>query len=184
MKNSIVILFLVAALCCFVSCDNKSYSTGAMGKQKISRSVQLDDGEYVDVTLKDINASIITNSDFNLLCRGTFYHEDGSFIMIDSSSEMCFIHSEKCNTNDENKGKAFDSSFVYKICSASPNVLYLCPLTKSGVMVNINGRPVNSFDIPSFSTYIPLYGFGQNRIEVNPILDGDIALPSGTYWKK
>jgi hypothetical protein len=28
-----------------------------------------------------------------------------------------------------------------------------------------------------------LYGFGENRIEINDVLEGESFINSGTYWK-
>jgi hypothetical protein len=36
--------------------------------------------------------------------------------------------------------------------------------------------------VPDLLVCVPLYGFSRNRIEVSPVMDGYIAMPSGTYW--
>jgi hypothetical protein len=36
--------------------------------------------------------------------------------------------------------------------------------------------------VPDLAVCLPLYGYSRNRIEVSPVMNGFIAMPSGTYW--
>ena len=51
------------------------------------------------------------------------------------------------------------------------------------VLVEIDGMRVNPLTIGNLSYMVILYGFGENRIEINEVLEGESFINSGTYWK-
>ena len=181
MKKIVLLSFALLALC---SCKAQLPKIEREEKKNREEVTSIDSGKFLDVTLNNVNASVVSKKDFNHTTYGTFYSEDGSsFISIDPSNNLCFIHTSN-SSHPYFNGKRMDASFIYDLKAASNDVLYLCPLTMEGVLINIDGKPIKALNAPSFSLYIPLYGFGENRIEVSSVLEGETSLPYGTYWKK
>ena len=173
---NITLLFLLP------SCKTEVPRLTKVGEQKISKTVKVDNSEYIDCTNDNINASVITNSDFLLYCRGSF-RNGNNVISINPEEETITIETSS-SLNEKMFGKNVKATFKYDIDSASSNLLYIRPKTRESGQVFIDDVPYSILELPSFLLYIPLYGFGQKRIEVSPILDGEVLLSSGTYWKE
>lgn len=183
MKKYLILGCLFSVL--MVSCTNNfmSISTSApKPKKKVMAKSAVDTGKYMDMTLENKSAALYTKSDFAAVVTGRYYNGE-SFVDVDMAKGKVHFYTPDCCLPDY-KGKSFDSTFIYDVKAASKDCLYISPSTKNGVDINIDGNTLKAIEAPSFCLFLPLYGFGQSRIEVNPILNGEIALPSGTYWKK
>ena len=171
-----IIIFLVLVLSVF-SCNQSSEVKE--GNTKVVRSV--DPGKYVDVTDKNVNAYLLKKNDFALICSG-LYKNGNSTIFVDFEKGKVKLITDK-STLDEYKGKLIETEFIYKIKSANSNTLYLCPSTLYNLDVKIDGEIKKASTLSSFCLYVPFYGYGESRLEVSSILNGEIFMPSGTYWK-
>jgi hypothetical protein len=68
--------------------------------------------------------------------------------------------------------------------AASTDCLYLRKNPHTEGLVMIDGAMLRNDAIPDLAVCLPLYGYSRNRIEVSPVMDGYIVMPSGTYWRQ
>ena len=177
MKRLIFTLFICMNL---ISCNQNKEEISEVKSSVITRRV--DYNEYIDVTNKDVNASLLKKSDFAVLSYGT-YINGNSYINIDFEKGRVKLYTDNC-MYESLKGKSLEAEFVYNVKSANMNTLYLSPTTLYNLTVKVDNKEVKASVLPSFLLYVPLFGFGQSRLEVSSILNGEIGLPSGTYWKQ
>lgn len=163
----------------FSSCSMNARG-GSKPSSKISRSA-VDSSEYKDVTLANVNAKILTKTDFAVLCSGEYKYGNSS-IVVDFKKGRLSLRTDSCQL-EKYAGKSFSIDYIYTVKAASSSCLYLCPSTYNNLHVECDGVSYKAVEFSSFAAFIPLYGFGQNRLEVSSILAGEIAMPSGTYWK-
>lgn len=179
MFKKLVVVALALPLV-FSSCSNIDSSDGKPKKKGARAAVDMT--EYKDVTSPDVNASLIRKADFALLSEGTYWNGDSSITLSWSKGRAVFYCPKV--SGGEYDGKSFEADFVYDVKAASRDLLYICPLTKSNVSVTVGGQKVPAVKALPFCLFVPLYGFGQSRLEVSSIMDDEAVMPSGTYWKK
>jgi hypothetical protein len=68
--------------------------------------------------------------------------------------------------------------------AASTDCLYIRHNKSLAGTLLIDGEEYRNEQIPDLSVCLPLYGFSKNRIEISPVMNGYIVMPSGTYWNQ
>lgn len=150
-------------------------------KKKIERVKQnnpnsIDPGYFFDVTLRQNNAFTVTKDAFMSSCDGYYTKGDSSIRVLD---DYIVLRSDSI-ASGKYKGSSFVCEYEYVLKAGGSHMMYLCPKNIKSLRINGNDIPKGLYS--DFYTYVPLYGFGENRIEVSSVMDGVIALPSGTYW--
>lgn len=185
MKKVVLLISIVVLGIFTVSCVNDiqpDYHNDT--EEKISnRSVNNKGGfdlkPFIDVSDPKINASDINENDFKLLVNGVYRNKDGSSVTF-SKGNIVRMNIPGTVVNGNEYSNIY-IEYEWKIQTASKNLIYLCPVSKSSVKVCSNSSEIN---VDKFFPYISMYGFGEGRIEVSKHLDKIAALPKGTYWKK
>jgi hypothetical protein len=114
--------------------------------------------------------------------NGKYIQENGNgYIRFDRQEGTVTISSDNAFFNGQ-KGLNMYARYVFDVDAASDNCLYIRPdKNKKGQMV-IGAEAFSDLTLPDLAVCLPLYGFSRNRIEVSPVMNGYIAMPSGTYW--
>jgi hypothetical protein len=147
-----------------------------------SRRTVLDAAKYVDFTVKEHNAVKYTKQDIMIELNGTYRLAGGnSYITIDRSDGTI-----KMSTDDawyeDSEGHNMYAKFNFDVAAANEDCLYLRMGNKSRAQLIMDRESMANHAVPDLLVCLPLYGFSRNRIEVSPVMDGYIAMPSGTYW--
>lgn len=168
----------------FLGCSQNFSSASGGQDRSESKSVtrSIDSSRYKDVTLESVNASLIEKVDFAYLVNGTFCSGD-SYMKFDMEKGRCVLYTPSCPL-ERYRGMEFSADFIYTVKAAGKNCLYIMPSTMNGTGYYAGGNYVPAVQGAAFALYVPLYGFGESRIEVSSVLNGEICMPSGTYWKK
>lgn len=172
--------FVCAGLFVLAGCN---FSAGERYSDKVKKVAVLyaiDSSRYKNVTMNNVNARLLDREDFSSVVAGTYYN-GASYIEI--SNGRCHMYTPEC-INGDYKGECFEAEFSYTVKAASENCVYICPLTMNKTGYTHNGRYVYGIEGKPFALYLPMYGYGENRVEVSSVLDSEICMPSGTYWKK
>jgi hypothetical protein len=173
---------------CAVSCNDGLSGSGGIkssGKNdRIDRSKKtvIDASKYVDMTAKENNAAQFTKFDILAELNGKYIHAGGNgYISFDRKDMTVTISSDNAFYNGQ-KGLNFYARYVFDVDAANSDCLYIKPdKNKRGQMI-IGALAFSDHDLPDLAVCLPLYGFSRNRIEVSPVMNGYIAMPSGTYW--
>jgi hypothetical protein len=187
MKKKTFILLTVIVLCVGSCNDGLSGSGGVKSSGKndrIDRSKKtvIDTSKYVDMTAKENNAAQFTRFDILAELNGKYLQENGNgYIIINRQDGTVTISSDNAFYNGQ-KGLNFYARYVFDVDAANSDCLYIKPdKNKKGQMI-IGSLAFSDHDLPDLAVCLPLYGFSRNRIEVSPVMNGYIAMPSGTYW--
>jgi hypothetical protein len=189
MKERVLILVAVIMLCA-VSCnDGLSNSSGmrtsgANNRLDRSKRTVIDASKYTDLTAKENNAAKYTKYDILAELNGKYLQENGNgYISISRQDGTVTISSDNAFFNGQ-KGQNMYARYVFDVDAANSDCLYIKPdKNKKGQMV-IGAWAFSDHDLPDLAICLPLYGFSRNRIEVSPVMNGYIAMPSGTYWSE
>ena len=181
--KKLVIIPVVCML--FFSCVNQisevqNNKVTETKKIKVQR-LAMDSGKYVDVTMKNVNASVIDTSYFNTLINRN-YRSDNCILNFDTVNQKVHVHVKNSNMKGFER-KTIDCTFRYVLKSSGENCVYICPVKRSDTLCYIDEEVVSLTKLPSFMFYIPLYGFGENRIEVSSIMKNEGAVNCQTLWR-
>ncbi len=182
MKKAVVIIGM-----CFMlfSCANQINEIHDSRKPvqktiKVQR-MAVDSGNYVDVTMKNVNASVIDTNYFDSVIKNN-YKSDNCTINFDKSKNMVSVYVNNSKMKGF-EGKTIRCTYKYVLKSSSENCVYICPVKRSDTLCFIDEEPYSLSKLPSFMFYIPLYGFGENRIEVSSIMKNEGAVNCQTLWR-
>ena len=182
MKKSV--LFIVSFLVLSVSCKNHlnlgSDSLKTVDKTAKIQRYTVDKGQYVDVTMKNVDAKLFDVSYFNEM-TSFGYKSKNAVIYFDKTKGTVNISVFK-SENNSFKGKKMECTFEYDVKAASSNCIYICPKTRNGNVCYIDGEAFSFVNLPSYMFYIPLYGFGENRIEISSVMKNEGILSCQTFW--
>ena len=186
MKKLMVVLVIMA--CWMASCNNGLSSSGESGerkKSKVDRSQRtvIDNAEYVDFTVEKHNAKNVKREDVLYALNGIQYKNENSSIRIKMHEGVIEISSDSGYFNGKQNCQVY-GVFAFDIQAASEDCLYLRKDQRKPGYLLIDGVIYRDDAVPDLAACLPLYGYSRNRIEVSPIMDGYIAMPSGTYWKQ
>ena len=179
-------LVIITGLCLlFISCANQinevqNNKVSDTKKIKVQR-LAMDSGKYVDVTMKNVNASIFDTSYFNSVIKRN-YKSDNCTFNFDTNNQKVHVHIKNSKMKGF-EGKTIDCTFKYVLKSSGENCVYICPVKRSDTLCYIDEEVVSLTKLPSFMFYIPLYGFGENRIEVSSIMKNEGAVNCQTLWR-
>ena len=180
------LLVIITGLCLlFISCANQinevqNNKVSDTKKIKVQR-LAMDSGKYVDVTMKNVNASIFDTSYFNSVIKRN-YKSDNCTLNFDTNNQKVHVYVKKSKMKGF-EGKTIDCTFKYVLKSSGENCVYICPVKRSDTLCYIDEEVVSLTKLPSFMFYIPLYGFGENRIEVSSIMKNEGAVNCQTLWR-
>jgi hypothetical protein len=188
MKN-MAVFFAVMALA-LLSCNNGmsnvsgARESGQNRRADRSQRTVIDAGKYVDLTSAKVNAREVKKEDVLSQSYGDFQIENGnSQIRIDSVEGTVTMTSDDAFYQGGG-GKQMYAKYRFETAAASDDCLYIKPGKKTGAVLLIGSDKFEGEAVPDLVVCLPLYGFGQNRIAVSPVMNGYIGMPSGTYWKK
>jgi hypothetical protein len=179
-----IIAACVAVSACNVGLsDSRGMSShGANNRIDRSQRTVIDAAQYVDFTAKTTNAAKFTKPDVLSAISGTYRIAGGnSFITIDRQEGTVTLSSDDAWYNGS-AGHNMYAKYVFDVQAANEDCLYLKLGTKRRAQFIMDYAAADSQAVPDLAVCLPLYGFSRNRIEVSPIMDGYIAMPSGTYW--
>jgi len=182
------VLVLTAALALLVSCNHglSSSSGGKVNGQNERRTrgqrIVIDAAKYVDFTVKENNAAKYTKFDILNELSNTFRIKGGnSYITIDRTRGTITLSSDDA-WYKESGGHNMFAKYVFDVQAANSDCLYIKMDGKKKAQLIIDNESMVNYEVPDLLVCLPLYGFSRSRIEVSPVMDGFIAMPSGTYW--
>jgi hypothetical protein len=183
-RNLIILVIAIFAVSCNdgLSSSNGMSSSGSNDRIDRSKRGGIDSSKYTDFTVQGNNATKFTKFDILADLNGKYLQENGnSFISFDRQEGTITISSDNANFNGQ-KGLNMYARYIFDIDAANDNCLYIRPdKNKKGQMI-IGNEAFSDHALPDLPLCLPLYGFSRKRIEVSPIMNGYITMPSGTYW--
>ena len=187
MKERILVVLTVIILFA-VSCNDGmsgsggTPSSGENNRVDRSKKTTIDGSKYHSMKAKENNAANYTKYDILSELNAKYVQENGNgYISFDRNDMTITISSDNAYFNGQ-KGMNFYARYVFDVDAANGDCLYIRPdKNKKGQMV-IGAWVFSDHDLPDLALCLPLYGFSRNRIEVSPVMNGYIAMPSGTYW--
>jgi len=188
-KTGLLIVILTMAINMFTSCNdgmtgNGAATNGMNERRDKSKRTIIDAGKYIDLTINENDAKKFKKEDLLNESIGTYIIEGGnSYIKIDRLSGTIVLSSDDAFFNGK-KGNNMYVKYSFDVEAANNNCLYIRMKDKKKVQLLINNETFINNEVPDLAVCVPLYGFGRNRIEVSSIMNGFIAMPSGTYWVK
>jgi len=188
MQNWLPSLAAVIIACTVIACNNGMFAAGTRSsgeREKIDRSrrTAIDENEYVDFTMPRHNAMIFQKEDLLHTLGDKTYRNKNSYIKINSSEGTIEINSD-CGTYDGRDNCQIYGKYGFEIKAASSDCLYIRRNPGVSGTLLIDGEAFTDGQIPDLALCLPLYGFSRNRIEISPIMNGYIVMPSGTYWNR
>ena len=183
MKKSLVVFAVLASLFLMSCNDSFSGEDGRRGRGDRSQRGIIDSSEYIDFTTSRHNANMYTREHVLQTVGGRTFKNGESWIKINTVEGTIEMSTSEGFFEGEG-GRQIYAKFSIDVLAASSDCLYLRRNLKlPGVLMVDTGRFDNDA-IPDISVCLPLYGFSRNRIEVSSVMDGFIAMPSGTYWRQ
>jgi len=186
----LLVLALTAAIitCTVIACNNGmsaagTRSSGERVKIDRSRRTAIDENEYVDFTIPRHNALTFQKEDLLHTLGDKTYRNGNSYIKINSSEGTVEINSD-CGLYDGRENCQIYGKYGFEIKAASSDCLYVRRNPGVSGTLLIDGEAFTDEEIPDLALCLPLYGFSRNRIEISPIMNGYIVMPSGTYWNR
>jgi hypothetical protein len=170
-----------------VSCNNgmdggRGVSSNRAGKIDRSQRTVLDGAKYVDFTVRGVNAAAFTKQDVMYELNGTYRIAGGnSYITVDRSDGTVTISSDDA-WDGESYGHNMYASYVFDVQAANEDCLYIKMGSKAKARMIMDYKALVNQEVPDLAVCLPLYGYSRNRIEISPVMNGYIAMPSGTYW--
>jgi hypothetical protein len=186
MKKAVWIIAGAALIMLCTAC-NHGLSDGdgnekKMSKRDRSQRTVIDNAEYVDFTVKKHNAQAVRREDVMYTLNGGVYKNGNSSIKIKANEGIIEIASDSGRYNNKENCQIY-GVYGFEIQAASEDCLYLRKNPRKEGYVIIDNNIFRNDAIPDLAVCLPLYGYSKNRIEVSPVMDGYIVMPSGTYWK-
>jgi hypothetical protein len=186
--REIAITLLTVFILCAVSCHDGISGSGGMNSSgtndRIDRSkrTSIDASKYTDMTAKGVNAAKFTKFDIMADLSGKYIQENGNgYISFDRQEGTVTISSDNAFFLGQGRLNMY-ARYLFDVDAANGDCLYIRPdKNKKGQMV-IGSMAFSDQTLPDLALCLPLYGFSRNRIEVSPLMNGYIAMPSGTYW--
>jgi len=185
MRKLIGIMIVLAVFAACNSGMNNDRGTTVNGKnEKIDRSQRtvIDSAKYIDFTLRENNAARFSRQDIMYGLNDTYRLKGGnSYISIDRKDGTVTLSSDDAWYKDSG-GHNMYAKYSFDVQAANDDCLYIKMDSKRKAQLIIDHEVMVNHAVPDLLVCVPLYGFSRNRIEVSPIMDGYIAMPSGTYW--
>jgi hypothetical protein len=188
MKKTMWIITTALTVLLYASCNDglsNSSGTGQSGstdRKDRSQRTTIDPAKYIDFTVPGTNAKMFKKQDLLADLWGTFRSENGnSFIKIDRQEGAIVISSDSAVYQGKSNVNMY-AKYVFDVAAASSDCLYIRMADKRSAHLIIGSDSFQDGAVPDLLVCLPLYGYSRNRIEVSPVMNGFIAMPSGTYW--
>ena len=178
----------ILAFVFLVSCNNDmsgvgNRDSGSRGKLDRRQRTVIDASEYTDFTVAKNDAGKVKKEDLLYALNNGTFKNGNSIIKIKSKEGAVEISSDSGRYNGKENCQVY-GSFSFDVMAASEDCLYLRKNPRVEGFVMIDGVMLRNDAMPDLAVCLPLYGYSRNRIEVSPVMDGYIVMPSGTYWKQ
>jgi predicted small secreted protein len=187
MKKLVLMAAVAAVLAACNSGMGENSGNAASGKKEsVDRSQRtvIDAAKYTDFTVKENNAAKITKQDILFTLNDTYSLGEGnSYITIDRKEGTITLSSDDAWYNGGG-GHNMYAKYAFDVQAANENCLYVRMDGRKGALLIIDSESFTDNAVPDLFVCLPLYGFSRNRIEVSPVMDGYILMPSGTYWAR
>jgi hypothetical protein len=184
-KLMMVVMAVVAVMACNNGMNNSARGMSEKGENSRvdrSRRTVMDAAKYVDFTVAKNNAAKFTKQDLMFDLNGTYRIAGGnSYITIDRAEGTLKLSSDDAWYRDSG-GHNMYAKFSFDVAAANENCLYLRIGSKNRAQLVMDRETMANQAVPDLLMCVPLYGYSRSRIEVSPVMDGYIAMPSGTYW--
>ena len=183
MKNAIV-LSEIMILVILVSACSQGGLGGSSGREyakAVTRSV--DASKYIDLTMKSADANTVTKENFLYIAEGK-YTLGEAFIRIDGTKGTVTLFNPEATIPGKNGTVRFEAEFSFSVFPANKHCMYLRQANRNELVVKMDNVEVKGNDVPDLICCVPFYGYGGARLEVSPIMNGNIAMPSGPYREK
>jgi hypothetical protein len=182
------VLAAVIIICMVIACNNGMSAAGTRsGGERVkidrSRRTAIDANEYLDFTVPQHNALTFQKEDLLHTLGDITYRNENSYIKINRSEGTIEINSDR-GVYDGKENCQIYGKYGFEIKAASSDCLYLRRNNGVSGTLLIDGEAFTNEQIPDLAVCLPLYGFSRNRIEISPIMNGYILMPSGTYWNR
>ena len=182
------VLAAVIIICMVIACNNGMNAAGTRGggeRVKIDRSrrTAIDANEYVDFTVPQHNALTFQKENLLHTLGDITYRNENSYIKINRSEGTIEINSDR-GVYDGKENCQIYGKYGFEIKAASSDCLYLRRNHGVSGTLLIDGEAFTNEQIPDLAVCLPLYGFSRGRIEISPVMNGYIVMPSGTYWNR
>jgi hypothetical protein len=152
-------------------------------KKDRSQRMAIDNQEYFDFTIEKYNARTVKVEDVLFVLNNGTFKNGNSVIKIKTQEGTVEITSDSGRYNGNDNCQVY-GKFAIDVRAANSDCLYLRKDPRKEGFVMIDGNMFRNEAVPDLAVCLPLYGYSRNRIEVSPVMDGFIAMPSGTYWKQ
>lgn len=182
-RQTVLMIILTAAL--LISCGNKQkeltlYSVPE--KKGKAMRVAVDSGEYIDVSDPKTDASLIDCTSF-VFSIADHYQAQDAVMKIERGSNRIRITIPKLKAKGF-EGKSYEAYFSFGLKNSGKNLVYLYPVFDGKQECYIDGKEFDMRSVPVWMFYIPLYGYGENRIETSSVLKEDAFVYCATWWRK
>ena len=188
MKTTLTMVMAVVTALIVMACNNGLSDSRGMSSKGMnerpdrSQRTTIDAAKYIDFTVKEYNAAKYTKQDVMYELSGAFKIAGGnSYITINRVEGSITLSSDDAWHNGSG-GHNMYAKYAFDVQAANENCLYLKMGAKHKAQFLIDSEAMSGQSVPDLAVCVPLYGFSRNRIEVSPVMDGYIAMPSGTYW--
>jgi hypothetical protein len=185
MKKAMAVLsVMVLFSACNDGLNNERGPTVNGKNERVDRSQRtvIDGAKYVDFTSKETNAAKYTKQDILFELNNTFRIKGGnSYITVDRKEGTLTISSDDAQYQGTG-GHNMYARYLFDVQAASGDCLYLKMDGKKKGRLIIDNETMENHQMPDLPVCLPLYGYSRNRIEVSPVMEGYILMPSGTYW--
>jgi hypothetical protein len=175
------VITVITAISCNNGLTGEYGKSGATKKPDRSQRTTIDASEYVDFTVQKYNALMYRKEDILFTLGEKTFRNGNSYIKINRSEGTIEINSD-CGEYKGKKNCQIYGKYGFEIMAASSDCLYIRHNKSLKGMLLIDGEEYRNEQIPDLSVCLPLYGFSKNRIEISPVMNGYIVMPSGTYW--
>ena len=185
-KTAWLVLGVTMALCA-LSCNDgmSSVNDGGQKQAKRDRSqrTSIDNAEYIDFTLPKHNANTVRKENLLYALNNASFKNGNSLIRLKAQEGTIEISSDSGRYNGRENCQVY-GVFALDVKAASSDCLYIRRDPRKEGFVMIDGVMFRGDAMPDLAVCLPLYGYSRNRLEVSSVMDGYIAMPSGTYWKQ
>jgi hypothetical protein len=186
-KNTTAMILAVCAIAIGSCNDGLSHGygtnySGTNDRADRSQRTVLDSSKYTDFTIRENNANRFTKQDVLYELNGTYKIAGGnSHITIDRSAGTITISSDDAWHEGSGSHQLF-AKYRFDVSAANNDCLYIKMDKSKKAHCIIDNVTFVDHEVPDIAVCVPLYGYSFNRIEVSPVMNGYIFMPSGTYW--
>ena len=178
-----VVLFITATMSCNNGLTGSSGYSEKKGRVDRSQRTVIDSQEYIDFTTAKYDARTWRREDILTALSGKTFKNGNSTIKINMFEGTIEMHTDKGFFNGEKSVQLY-AKFGLDVLAANSDCLYIRKNPRMDGTLMVGMQSFKNDQIPDLTICLPLYGYSKNRIEISPVMNGYIGMPSGTYWNK